>query len=379
MPLHNVGYRPWNGTKTPQWTRWWIIASTGISLAFKSKWVKRIVFFSWLPVLYWSIGFFILEKGIGYEPDAITNIERVIIEDGPDVVKDVEDAVSKEAIEKIAELEVGNEAVEDAAKNVSRQQLAAAIENQFPMLPNVDRLAESIRDGDDSVLRNTVWNWLLMSFFRYPQATLLLFLLGFIAPGLISRDVRSRAFLLYFSRPIGRLEYVIGKIAITSFYIVMITTLPALFLYLLAVALSPDLTVIFSTWDIPLRILLASVFLVVPTASLALMLSSLTHESRFASFAWFAVWALGHGAWFAILISQSIRLQAAPFDSEVLNSTMVQISSVLSLYNNLGSIQNWIFGFSTLSEALPGVIALAVITVFSLVVLFRRVSAPIRV
>jgi hypothetical protein len=346
MPVHNVGYRAWTGHKTPQWTRWWIIANTGINLAFKSKWVRRLLFFAWLPVLYWAIAFFVLEKGLSEQTGFL--IQRISEEAGADGQP------------------LGNV-------------IAAGIREQFPALPKIDVLADALAEGDTNQVRNTVWRWLLMSFFRYPQATIILFLLGFIAPGLISRDVRSRAFLLYFSRPIGRLEYMLGKILIPAVYIVAVTTLPALVLFVFAVGLSPNFSVLNSTWEIPFRIVLASVFLVIPTASLSLMLSSLTHESRFASFAWFAIWALGHGAWFAIVISQAIRLNKPPFDRLVLDSPLVQNWSVLSLYNNLGDIQSWAFGFSTLNEVWPGIVALTVITILSLVILFRRVSAPIRI
>jgi len=51
----------------------------------------------------------------------------------------------------------------------------------------------------------------------------------------------------------------------------------------------------------------------------------------------------------------------------------------LSLYNNLGDIQSWIFGFVELQDVWKGVLTLAVVSVISFVLLYRRVSAPIRV
>ena len=352
MPLHNVGYREWNGRKTPQWSRWWIIASTGMRLAIKSRWVRRLLFFAWLPVMYWGGAFFALEQ-INSQAIQAQQVESL-----EDVIPNLK---------------------QEARRRAGPTSMSQLMRQQFPFIPNVNKVADALESGDQAEIRNTVWKWLLMTFFRYPQATLILFLLGFITPGLISRDVRSRAFLLYFSRPIGRLEYIVGKLVVPAAYMIAVTTMPALVLYLFAIGLSPDLSVMLNTWDIPFRILAASVVLVIPTASLALMFSSLTHESRFASFAWFAIWALGHGAWFAIVLSQAIRMQTAPFDPEVLDSAMVQSWSVLSLYNNLGDIQSWIFGFSTFQESWPGIAALGVLTVVSLVILYRRVSAPIRV
>ncbi len=66
-------------------------------------------------------------------------------------------------------------------------------------------------NADPSTARHEVWSLLLMTFFRYPQAVLMVLLVGMIAPPLISQDFRSRAFLLYFSRPITPVEYVFGK------------------------------------------------------------------------------------------------------------------------------------------------------------------------
>ena len=82
-----------------------------------------------------------------------------------------------------------------------------------------------------------IWSLLLMAFFRYPQGLLMVLLVGMIAPSLISLDLRSRAFLLYFSRPITPLEYVFGKALVIWTYLAAVTTLPALVLYVLGVLL----------------------------------------------------------------------------------------------------------------------------------------------
>ena len=252
------------------------------------------------------------------------------------------------------------------------------VETEMPILPRVDILRDKLSSGKESAFRNTTWSWLLMTFFRYPQGTLILFLLGYIAPGLISRDLRSRAYLLYFSRPIGRLEYIVGKMATVASYIIMVSTLPAIGLFVFCLMLSPDISVIYSTWDIIFKIFAASAVLVIPLSALALMLSALTHESRFATFAWFAIWALGHGAWMVVVLIKSIQLGQPPGALDVMQSNMVVNWSALSLYNNLGQVQSWIFGFETLDQIWPAVLVLVGLTLLSLFILFRRVSAPIR-
>jgi ABC-2 type transport system permease protein len=358
MPIHEVGYRPWNGNKTPQYSRFSIITESGIRLAAKSRWVRRLLFFAWLPVLYWGVGFFVIEQSL--ERQAVNFNQAMVAANMPEQA-----------------IEVAKETAE--AMDAEQKLIAQTIRSRFRMIPKSDELADALEQGDEEKTRNIVWSWLLMTFFRYPQALLILFLLGSVTPGLISRDLRSRAFLLYFARPIGKIEYIVGKLLIPIAFIIFVTTLPALALYLFAILMSPDFSVIWSTWDIPIRIVGATTALVIPTASLALMLSSLTYESRFASFAWFAIWALGHGAWMAIWLATAIQMQSAPVEPEVFSSPNVQYWSMLSLYNNLGEVQSWIFGFKDFSQVSRGIVALGFITVFSLVILYRRVSAPIRV
>ena len=54
--------------------------------------------------------------------------------------------------------------------------------------------------------------------------------------------------------------------------------------------------------------------------------------------------------------------------------------SALSLYHTLGNVQRWVFGIETnLSDIWYSVAILTGLTVFSLMVLVRRVAAPIRV
>jgi hypothetical protein len=200
-------------------------------------------------------------------------------------------------------------------------------------------------------------------FFRYPQGTLMVLVIGLVAPSLIAQDVRSRAFLLYFARPLTRWEYLLGKAATVWCYLALITTLPALALYVLGVLMSPELCVLADTWDLPLRILIASLVLMLPTTLMALCFSSLTSETRYAGFAWFVVWAFG---WVTYATLQT----ADPTTSWTL----------VSLFHMLGEVQSWVFGLAEETGAVwMSAAVLTSITVVSLIVLLHRVSAPMRV
>ena len=364
MPVNHLGYRPWKAKLTSSLTRWWCISSSGITLAQKSALVKRMLFAAWLPVLYWGVAFFFIGQAMEGKVELL-----------PLSVQNIVNRERNKLLPKVTRDELR------AAKSVSnRVAVAALLKRQFNRIPQVDQLADNLLEGDESSSRNRVWCWLMMSFFRYPQGLMILFLVGAITPSLISRDIRSRAFLLYFSRPISKAEYILGKFFIPATLIALVTTLPAIGLYTFGVLMSPDLSVVMSTWDVPLRILLGTVVLVVPTVSVALMFSSLTQESRFASFSWFAFFTLGHAAWLAVVFSYALRKAGAiPFDARIMEEPTVKLWGLLSLYNNIGEVQGWVFGFSPLEDAWPGLAVLLSITVVSLAIIYRQISSPMRV
>jgi hypothetical protein len=361
MPVHKVGYRKWTGGKTPGWSRWWIITATGLKIALKAAWIRRMLLICWLPVLYWGLGLFFIEQAINLDQNGLAN----------DLFAEFADPEQRELIEQF-----GVEQAEISEK--LRREMVLQLTDQLRMLPDREALKESLLSADRETMRHSIWTWLLMTFFLYPQGLAILFLIGFIVPALISQDVRSRAFLLYFSRPIGLWEYIVGKALVPIIFVAMITTIPGICLYFFGISLSPDIAVLKWTWDIPLRILAASVVVIAPTCAMALMFSSVTQESRFATFAWFSVWALGHAAWFAIATTQSIRLQEEPFSDQVMNDPIVNRWAVVSLYNNLSAVQSWIFGFRKFDEVCWPLIVLVALTVFSLLVLCRGVSASLR-
>lgn len=326
--VHNLGYRRWSGDREPNWTRWTVIASIGARRAWQNNWLKRMLFFAWLPTIAFGFSFFMWEQAALY-PEW-------------------------------------------------RQMLRPAIQS-LPPTPVFQQVKSAVYGGDMAGSRHTVWAWLLNSFFRYPQAVVMVLMVGMIAPPLISQDIRSRAFLLYFSRPLTRLEYVAGKTASIFAYLAMISAVPALSLYAIGVVLSPSLDVLYSTWDLPLRILLASVVLMLPTSTLALCLSSLTQESRYAGFAWFAVWILGWFTYGAAASAEAFNAQQQMYRENRMVEIQESMWSHLSLYHTLGRVQSWVFGFSELRDVLASIAILIVVTSASLTILFYRISAPMRV
>ena len=256
-------------------------------------------------------------------------------------------------------------------------------------------LIEFDKDGNEVVdftelvdyLRPTLWSEVLFLFFRLPQAFSVIIVIGMVAPKLISRDMKNRAFLLYYSRPITPWQYLFGKCAIVWAFLGGLTTLPALMLYILGLSLSPDISVLLVTWQLPFRILLASVVLCVPTTLFALMLSSLTRESRIASFGWFAVWIMGSIAytimnWVETVVKQQQQQDAIPSDQAMVfvETALAGRWAWLSPMQTLENLQSWVFGIDkqvgdlNVSFFMVGLVCLA-----CLVLLRLRIVSPIKV
>lgn len=372
MPIHDLGYRAWPGKYSSDLFRFWVIASSGIRVVGRNTWVRRVLLAAWLPTIGLAAIIFGYERLLENRGAAWTSSE-----------------FGRSAYGELAsELQDGDVVVEALTK-------------------------EDLQEG-----RHLMWSWLLSTFLRVPQAVMAMLVIGMIAPPLIARDVRTRAFLMYFSKPIGRLEYVFGKMMIVSIYLIFITTVPALGCYLFGVALSSDLSVLADTWDLPFRILLASLIFIVPSVSVALMFSSLTSESRFAAFAWFAFWGLGFIAWhvtYGVMSGEARRNAHAQWTSqqsyhgpqrwtsEGLGSGLVDLNqpshqqlvaeiaqaqdeiarhpmSLVSLYDTLVRLQRWVFGLETRWSAIwPSMLVTVSVTLFAWFILLRNVSAPTRV
>jgi ABC-2 type transport system permease protein len=334
MPIYNLGYRPWQGKLETGRERWWVIAETGIRLAWRSMWLRRMLLLAWGPAVLIGLGFF--------------SFERYIKEQG-----------------------LGGGSIRTDGTTLAMQTVLQRMPHSAVVFDAINKAR--LEEGELSPARHTAWAWLLLTFFRYPQGALLIMVVGIVAPPLISQDLRSKAFLVYFSRPVSAWKYVLGKAGVVCAYVAMITTVPALCLFFLAVLLSPDIGVLQYTWDLPLRILAASLVLMIPTTALALCFSSLTQESRFAGFAWFAVWGMGWIAYAYLTGGDGeVPWELATTDRWTL----------LSLYHMLGHVQSWIFGLSPsyqVTTVVHSLLILASITVLSLAILVRRITAPLQV
>lgn len=315
MPIVDLGYRRWSGIRSSRWLRWTAITSTGLLLVWRGPWLRRLLMLAWLPAIPVGLGFMAYEQ----------SVER------PEW----------------------------------RQITAGALTTGFGR-PDLARALMR----DPLAARHEIWATMLLGFFRYPQALNMVVLFGLVAPRIISYDLRSRAYLLYFSRPLSVAEYMLGKGMVLIVLLVLTSTIPALGVYVIGLALSPDTSTFWQTWDMPVRIVAASVTFALPTAALAIFFSAFTSESRYASFAWFATWALGWVT-YGTLTSTDLMGTVATVDPQI---------RIVSPYHALGEIQAAVFGvLPNASDALPAMLLASVLTVVALMITYERLAAQLRI
>lgn len=111
----------------------------------------------------------------------------------------------------------------------------------------------------------------------------------FAGSGLIANDLRNNALQLYLSKPLTRIDYLIGKIMIVLILLGFITLAPGILLFIENAILSQDLTFIKEEYWIIGAIIAFSLILIIPTGLLILALSSITKNSRYTAISFIAI------------------------------------------------------------------------------------------
>ena len=193
------------------------------------------------------------------------------------------------------------------------------------------------------------------------QLILALFVTIFSGAGLIANDLRTGAILVYLSRPLTRRDYVMGKLLVVLILILFITLVPALLLYLIALALAPAQ---FLKWELAWigpAIVVYSTLIALALSLASLAVSSLSKSARVAGLGFFGL-LMGLEAIHNILRQAFDRPEAA----------------VLSIMTDLQAIGHALFGITARRLLMPwpwAAAALVVIALGCLAILRSRVRA----
>jgi ABC-type transport system involved in multi-copper enzyme maturation permease subunit len=113
------------------------------------------------------------------------------------------------------------------------------------------------------------------------QGIFVFFVTIYVGAGLIANDLRANALQIYLSKPLLRMEYIGGKLAILASYLALVTLVPALMLVVVQILFTGNFDFISeNAFVIPAVILSCSIRIVVPAFTM-LALSSLSKNSRY--------------------------------------------------------------------------------------------------
>jgi ABC-type transport system involved in multi-copper enzyme maturation permease subunit len=124
-------------------------------------------------------------------------------------------------------------------------------------------------------------------FFNNPLFSMILMVLSAtVGASLISRDVRHRALLMYFSRSITRADYLLGKFLALVLFLLFVTLVPGLALFLGQIGMGQErLSAGERLGDLG-SIVLHSLILTIPMSAVVLAFSSLTKRTYLAAILW---------------------------------------------------------------------------------------------
>lgn len=230
MPIFDQGYQHWNGKLSGHAWRWLAITRHGVRIGLKGKILRIVLFLSMGPALALA--------GVLCLWGLLENKSKMV------------DPVL-----------------------------------QFMAFSNPQVLA------DPRQYRLEVWT-LCFHYFLVTELRFSMILVLLVGPSLISQDLRFNALPLYFSRPLRRIDYFLGKLGVVGFFLAMVTIVPSIIAYILGVFFSMDFAIVAQTF----RLLVASVvygaIITLSAGLLILALSSLSRNSRYVALFWIGLWLI---------------------------------------------------------------------------------------
>ncbi len=228
MPIFDQGYQHWSGKLSGHAWRWLAISRHGVRIGAKNRILRLLMIISWLPALV--LVFFLCMWGM---------LER-------------------------------------------KSALLA------PILPFLSFLHPEML-LDPRHFRIQVWT-ICYSYFLLIELYLSMLVILLVGPNLISLDLRYNALPLYFSRPLRRIDYFLGKLGVIVTFLGRIIVLPCIVAYVLGLLFSLDFSILRDTLPLLLSAVIYGLVISLSAGLLILALSSLSRNSRYVALFWLGIW-----------------------------------------------------------------------------------------
>ena len=159
-----------------------------------------------------------------------------------------------------------------------------------------------------------------------------------VGPGLIARDLRSRALPIYFAKPVTPLTYLTGKWLVVASFIAMVMLVPNLLTLTIGSMITGGLHTWSQTLSLALELIFSGALVCLVGGTIILALSSLTSDHRYVAVAWVAVCVL-------TMIAQGI------IDENLPEKATSGWLGCISLRDNMVVLTEWLFGIREAWEA----------------------------
>jgi ABC-type transport system involved in multi-copper enzyme maturation permease subunit len=121
------------------------------------------------------------------------------------------------------------------------------------------------------------------------QGIFVFFITVYVGAGLIANDRRANALQIYLSKPLTRVEYIVGKIAVLATFLLLVTWVPAIVLLIVQIAFAGNFA-FFRTNAFLFPAITVFAFIQVSMVAVTMLaLSSLSNSSRYVGILYAAV------------------------------------------------------------------------------------------
>lgn len=294
MPIFDQGYQHWSGHLTGHAWRWLAITRRGVRTALQGWPVRIALVLSWVPALV--LTFVLCMWGL---------VER-----------------QSETIAALRPFLMGL---------LGRPVVAGPLE-----------------------YRADIWT-LCFHYFLTWELWFSMILVLVVGPNLISQDLRYNALPLYFSRPLRRIDYFLGKLGVIVGIIGLALIVPSAIAYVAGLLFSLDFTILRDTYRILLAATVYGLVIAFSAGLLILALSSISRNSRYISLMWLGIWMItGTVSYILVWVAQEQRLReghfgrhgwfSEPFLSSEIDFEKTDWRSLISYTGNLQRIEERLLG-----------------------------------
>ncbi len=329
MSLHDVSYKHWDGQHHGIWRRRWVIASNGLRSCLDNRWAKNLVLLAWISCLVQIALLFI----------------------------------------------VGQLLVEDSVVYT----LVAQLDPQIRLI--VNGLVSWLIDHPEISVRTT-YN-ILFYFFATNLRFLAMASIVLVIPHLITRDLSSKAIIIYSSKAVSRFDYFLGKFGTVFALLSLVWLGPVVTAWVAGNFLSSNWVFFWHSKTALINALISVIPAMFVLGILALGISALSTKPRAATSYWIILWFVGNAIrGIGEHTKPWLRHVSIPFDLNQISLAVFNLQEELQraqdniplLGTMLREARNNPFGWFEKPDITGTVIALSVMVVAAIAILKQRVK-----